>query len=102
MDDKKYDFAKVSVRPATKREIDVLAAMHQQPVYEIVAEMLEAWKVIKTDVRVVALCEAYEMGNEGQTELIRKLVGDEYEKLAAVKLVRPLPVSEQETDPGKE
>jgi len=45
MEDKKYDFAKVSVRPATKREIDVLAAMRQRPVYELVAEMLEVWKL---------------------------------------------------------
>ena len=41
---KPYNFAKISVRPPTKREIDVLAAMQQRPVYELVAEMVAAWK----------------------------------------------------------
>jgi hypothetical protein len=41
---KKYDFAKLSVRPQTKREIDIMAAMQQRHVYEIVDEMLNSWK----------------------------------------------------------
>ena len=40
----KYDFAKISVRPEVKREIDVIAAMNQRPVYELVAEMLHTYK----------------------------------------------------------
>jgi len=42
----KYDFAKVSVRPEVKREIDILSAMQQRPVYELVAEMLANYKLI--------------------------------------------------------
>jgi len=92
MEDKKYDFAKVSARPATKREIDVLAAMRQRKVYEIVAEMLDTWKLLNASddeisQRVSALCQAYELGEDGQMALLRKLIDAEYSKLAAVKLV---------------
>ncbi len=93
MDEKKYDFAKVSARPATKREIDVLAAMRQRKVYEIVAEMLETWKLLnasddETSQRTRALCRAYELGEQGQGALVRKLVNAEYEKLASFKLLQ--------------
>ena len=40
----KYNFSKVNVRPEVKQEIEVLAALQQRPIYELVGEMLEAWK----------------------------------------------------------
>lgn len=43
---KKYEnFARVAVRPEVKREIDVLAAMSQRPVYELVADMVANYKI---------------------------------------------------------
>ena len=40
----KYNFSKVNVRPEVKQEIEVLAALQQRPIYELVGEMLETWK----------------------------------------------------------
>lgn len=37
--------------------------------------------------RIVALCDAYDLGKRAQGLLVRKLVKADYEKLAAVKLV---------------
>lgn len=42
--EKKYNFSKVNVRPEVKQEIEVLAALQQRPIYDLVGEMLEAWK----------------------------------------------------------
>ena len=50
----KYAFTKISVRPAVKREIDVFAAMQQRPVYELVGEMLEAWKAAQPGSEIPA------------------------------------------------
>jgi hypothetical protein len=41
---RKYNFSKVNVRPEVKQEIEVLAALHQRPIYDLVGEMLETWK----------------------------------------------------------
>jgi len=44
---KKYEnFARVAVRPEIKREIDILAATAQRPVYELVAEMVNNYKLV--------------------------------------------------------
>ncbi|MBN1454309.1 MAG: hypothetical protein JW963_25040 [Anaerolineales bacterium] len=42
---RKYNFSKVNVRPEVKQEIEVLAALHQRPIYDLVGEMLEDWKI---------------------------------------------------------
>jgi hypothetical protein len=39
-----YNFTKLSVRPDVKREIDIIAASTQRPVYDVVGEMLASWK----------------------------------------------------------
>ena len=41
---RKYNFSKVNVRPEVKQEIEVLAALQQRPIYDLVGEMLEVWK----------------------------------------------------------
>lgn len=42
---KTTNWAKVNVKPEVKREIDVLAAMSQRPVYELVADMVANYKI---------------------------------------------------------
>lgn len=50
----------------------------------------------ETHKRVMALCQAYEMGERGQGALVRKLVNAEFNKLAEVKL---LPADKAEPKP---
>ncbi len=42
----KTNWAKVNIKPEVKREIDILAATAQRPVYELVAEMVNNYKLI--------------------------------------------------------
>jgi len=45
-DNKKNEFLKVAVKRTVKREIDMLAAHKQQPVYEVVGEAVEVYKLV--------------------------------------------------------
>lgn len=40
----KPQFLKVAVNPEVKREIDIIAASEQRPVYAVVSDMLEIYK----------------------------------------------------------
>ncbi len=40
----KPNFLKVAVNPDVKREIDIIAASEQRPVYAVVSDMLEIYK----------------------------------------------------------
>jgi hypothetical protein len=40
----KPSFLKVAVNPEVKREIDIIAASEQRPVYAVVSDMLEIYK----------------------------------------------------------
>ena len=55
---------------------------------------------VETHRKVIALCEAYDMGLRAQGALVRKLVNAEYDKLAAVKLIRPVAVEVQKSAEG--
>lgn len=42
----------------------------------------------ETARKIAQLCEAYEMGKRAQGAMVRKLINAEWEKLAAVKLIK--------------
>lgn len=46
MDKVKAEFSKISIRPDIKREIDIIAAREQRPVYSVVSDMLEVYKAV--------------------------------------------------------
>ena len=57
----KYNFSKVNVRPEVKQEIEVLAALQQRPIYDLVGEMLEVWKAAHNLAGVA--CESIRASN---------------------------------------
>lgn len=46
MDETENTFLKVAVKREIKREIDIIAAMEQRSVYEVVADMVAAYKTV--------------------------------------------------------
>lgn len=46
MTDETNDFFRMNVKRETKREIDIIAAMEQRSVYEVVADMVTAYKTV--------------------------------------------------------
>lgn len=43
-EEKKPNFLKISVKPAVKREIDIIAASEQRHVYDVVDDMLKLYQ----------------------------------------------------------
>lgn len=53
-DEKKSQFLKMAVKPDVKREIEIIAASEQRPIYDVVSDMLEIYKATTSKAKKAA------------------------------------------------